>query len=621
LNQNEVYLVVFRLRFQSGSDEVAVWVNPNTGGADETMAGVTPTTSTGSSDQSSVLSLQVLSALDSSGPLYLDEFRVGTEWTDVTPAAGALVAARLSFTALQQVSFVGETLHPVIVQVQSAGGLDVPSNNVPVTLAMTAGSGTLNGTLTRFTDTTGKAVFTNLSFSTSGSGKQITASSSGPGAGLPTESRGDLWVIKNPDAGSASPTSPIISQWLMSGNSFIIRGNNGLPNGEYRVLRSTNIASPTGQWVTIATNSYHASGGFAFTNAVAPGSRHFYRISSSAGGSSGAFPHVGYASVGGTITGGGNTTNIVVVTNLAGFAAATSGLEPRIVYVDGTFPLRTTGNTYLGPNKTIIGLGTGATLMGDLGIYFSEGSTTYSATNIIIRNLHITNPDDYGENDVITMKYASSRIWIDHCTFLDSSDGMVDATREADFITVSWCKFSYSVRASHNSVNLIGGADEDSGDAGKLHVTFHHNWYGSNCVERMPSVRFGRVHVFNNFFDCPGNNYCIRTRLNAEVLVENNHYQGVQNAWELATSSLGDDGLLRATGNITNNCTFTTSYAANLPNNGIVVLIPGNDALTPAVTDPIGLNPPPYAYALDPAADVMEKVTTHAGAGKGPFAP
>jgi pectate lyase len=49
------------------------------------------------------------------------------------------------------------------------------------------------------------------------------------------------------------------------------------------------------------------------------------------------------------------------------------------------------------------------------------------------------------------------------------------------------------------------------------------------------------------------------------------------------------------------------------------VLVDGSDTLTPG--DPLGLNPTPYAYTLDPAAEVQDLVTTGAGVGKGPFAP
>jgi pectate lyase len=252
-----------------------------------------------------------------------------------------------------------------------------------------------------------------------------------------------------------------------------------------------------------------------------------------------------------------------------------------------------------------------------------EGSTPYNATNIILRNLHITNPNGYGEDDGITVKNDGGHLWVDHCSLYDCGDGLLDITRGGDFVTVSWCRFFYTTPNGHENANLMGGSDADfDDDFGELHLTFHHNWWGNLVLERMPSVRFGRTHVFNNYFNCTNNNYCTRTRLYAEVLVENNHYEGVYNPWELATSSAGPNGLLRATGNITNDCAFsTTHYNANLPNGGVVVLVDGSDVLTPAATDPIGLNPPPYAYTLDAAADVKTLVTTHAGAGKGPFAP
>jgi pectate lyase len=135
----------------------------------------------------------------------------------------------------------------------------------------------------------------------------------------------------------------------------------------------------------------------------------------------------------------------------------------------------------------------------------------------------------------------------------------------------------------------------------------------------MPSVRFGRVHVYNNYFNSSGNHYCTRTRLYAEVLVENNYYDNVFNPWELATSSQGPNGKLRASGNITNNCTFSTShYNPSLPSNGQLILIPGTNTLSSGINE---LNPPPYPYTLAPALDVPSLVTTHAGAGRGPFAP
>jgi pectate lyase len=603
-------LVVAKYEYEDGAenDVVTVWVNPTTTGGTEDPENFVAT-NTGVDGNKTLGRLTLCR-----GPnVSIDEIRIGQTWAEVTPTGGPLVASQLGFGQVQQVSFVGQTLHPVIVNVLNPGGVLVPTNGVPVSLSLTVGSGNLNGTLTRLTGPDGRAVFDDLSFDTVGKGIELTATSS---LGLSPGIKGNLYVTKDPDAGTVTP--PIITETLATAGNVILRGQ-GTANAEYRVITSTDATQPLPAWTPIATNMFDGSGAFAWTNTLSLlESQRFFSLASAGGGDNARFPHMGYASVPGPITGGGNTADRVVVTNLAGFLAAVSGFGPRIIYVDGTITLRDNGNTYLYGNKTIIGLGTNATLIGCIGIFGFQGDTIYNATNIILRNLHITNPSGYGEDDAITMKNGGGHVWIDHCTIYDSQDGLVDATREADFITVSWCRFYYTAPNGHENVNLIGGDDGDASDVGKLHLTFHHNWYGDLAKERLPSVRYGRVHFFNNYVNTPGNNYATRTRLNAEVLVENNHYENVQNPWELIITS-GTTGLLRATGNLTNNCTFTTEYNHNT--GGTLVLIDGSDILTDSGTDPLGLNPPPYAYTLDDAADVQTLVTTHAGAGKGPFAP
>jgi pectate lyase len=119
----------------------------------------------------------------------------------------------------------------------------------------------------------------------------------------------------------------------------------------------------------------------------------------------------------------------------------------------------------------------------------------------------------------------------------------------------------------------------------------------------MPSVRFGRVHVFNNYYNAPGNNYCIRTRINAEVLVENNYFENVKNPWErYVTPAGGTPGKVKATGNIEVN---TTRFVNPNPDSGgnQSFLIPGNDTVFT----------PPYPYSLDSAASVKSSVMAEAG--------
>jgi pectate lyase len=535
--------------------------------------------------------------------------------------------AKLAFTTQPASTPVGATMNDIVVQIQDNVSAPVASNGVPVTLTLTLGSGTVSGTTTQNTDGTGKATFSGLSLDATGAAKQFTASASGIGAGL-ASSPSSIFAI----TGVTTTGPTVITQAVRTVSSMILRGTNGAPSGQYQVLRATNPAQPMATWASIQTNTFNANGTFNSTNTVAPGTAqgYFRLLSAAGGGDAPDFGHYGFAGVDASgnpynLTGGTNgffpQTNIVLATNFATLGAALSNPAPLIIHVEGEIHMRTNGNFYVQANKTILGIGTNATLVGCLGLYGNaSGGFTYACSNIIIRNISIRNPDQYGEDDAIVMKHGAHHIWIDHCTFYDVYDGMVDATRESDFITVSWCKFFYNFVNSHgDTVSLIGGNDGDSGDLGKLHITYHHNWFGSLARERMPSVRFGRAHVFNNYFNAVDNHYCVRARLYSEVLVENNYFDNVFNPWELATSSQGPNGKLRATGNITNNCTFATGhYDPNLPNMGVVVLVPGSDTLSSGINQ---LNPPPYAYTPDSAINVPATVQAHAGAGKGPFAP
>ncbi len=113
-------------------------------------------------------------------------------------------------------------------------------------------------------------------------------------------------------------------------------------------------------------------------------------------------------------------------------------------------------------------------------------------------------------------------VWFDHCSIKDGTDGNLDITNNADFVTVSWTKFSYTPRtddvgndstgaSGHRYSNLVGGTDsQPDGWPGTipLNVTWHHNWWADNVVERQPRVRYGRNHLFNNFYDSSASNYC-----------------------------------------------------------------------------------------------------------------
>lgn len=299
------------------------------------------------------------------------------------------------------------------------------------------------------------------------------------------------------------------------------------------------------------------------------------------------FGHVGFASLGFELTGGAGWP-VVVVSNTTALMQYTDANGPYTIYVLGTIPVSGMA-THVRPNKTIIGIGTNATLVGG-GLYL------YRSTNVIIRNLTIMNSTEDG----IGLHY-SSNVWIDHCTVIDAADGLIDITQQSDLVTISWCKFYYTGNYGHNYCNLIASSDSDTGN---YRITFHHNWWDAYCVERMPSVRFGRAHIFNNYYNAPGNNYCVRSRLYAECRIENNWFENVRNPWEVYITT-GTPGKVYAHGNMFTNVTWYES-----PADGRYV-VPGTDTVFT----------PPYSYTLHPVELVPELVRTHAGAGRGPFAP
>ncbi len=68
---------------------------------------------------------------------------------------------------------------PVTVQLQDNSNSNVTDANIPITVALTSGSGVLLGTTTQMTDPNGLATFSDLSLNVVGNNKQLTASSSG----------------------------------------------------------------------------------------------------------------------------------------------------------------------------------------------------------------------------------------------------------------------------------------------------------------------------------------------------------------------------------------------------------------------------------------------------------
>jgi len=300
----------------------------------------------------------------------------------------------------------------------------------------------------------------------------------------------------------------------------------------------------------------------------------------------------GWASQNGGTTGGTGGT-VVTVTNAADLEYyAELGTASYIIQISGTIDISDTIN--IRANKTLIGIGENPTLNGQLGFQNRDG-------NIIIENLNITNPDDAGEGDGISLKQDIYNVLITKCTFYDCWDGCLDISNNSDFVTVSWCKFYYTFDTGHNFVNLIGSSDSQEDDVNNLRVTFHHNWWTTMCKERLPRVRYGQVHVYNNYYsNLTSGGYCVGVGAGSRIRVESNYFHTVTSPWKDYYTGTGHPvgHIGWDTGNIFYSCSQPT-WATN---------------------EYSTIFTPPYSYSLIDAADLPTIVPAYAGAGT-PYPP
>lgn len=146
------------------------------------------------------------------------------------------------------------------------------------------------------------------------------------------------------------------------------------------------------------------------------------------------------------------------------------------------------------------------------------------AENIVLQNLTLIGPGaiDVGGADLLTLSNHCRHIWVDHIDFIDGMDGNFDINGFSDLITVSWCRFSYTDNTyQHANTNLIGSNDNaDWNGEDNLNVTFAYCIWDHGCNQRMPMVRFGKIHLLNCLYDCPGSALCVNPRKDSEVLIE-----------------------------------------------------------------------------------------------------
>ena len=307
----------------------------------------------------------------------------------------------------------------------------------------------------------------------------------------------------------------------------------------------------------------------------------------------------GWASENGGTTGGGTATPTVVTTYSA-LKAAIQNTSVKVIEVNGTITIPSGGRISFQDQtgKTIFGA-SGARLVSvdqtrdNSGIIYLK-----RCNNIIIRNLIFEGPGAYDVDgsDNATLD-ACNNVWVDHCEFRDGVDGNFDIKNTADYITVSYCKFTYLKPSipdgpggsdDHRFSNLIGSGDGATADRGHFRITFVRCWWAQGCVARMPRVRFGQVHIVNSYFNSTASNNCIQAGLEANLLVESNVFENVKRPVDLMANT--------ATAVQVTNNTFT-NITGNTSGNGVTAFTP------------------PYHISILSASAVKSIVTASNGAG------
>lgn len=265
---------------------------------------------------------------------------------------------------------------------------------------------------------------------------------------------------------------------------------------------------------------------------------------------------------------------MVKVNNLTDLRALTDSNEKLVILVDGVIQMG--GMVPLRSDKTIIGL-PGSKLTGG-------GFEIYKRQNIIIRNVYFEDAPD----DTLKINQNTHHVWVDHCTFSDGDvypdgkehDGLFDITRQTSHITIS-----YSLFKNHSKTMLIGHSDSASSDTGYLKTTIHHNVFTTE--QRHPRVRFGEVHVYNNYF-LNNTIYGVASTMNAKVLVEGNYFKNVPYPSYVGYGDSGPGELVQRNNILDNSGVFQTAGTAFDPKSYYNYTV-DNPATIPGLVGQVGV--------------------------------
>ncbi len=164
-----------------------------------------------------------------------------------------------------------------------------------------------------------------------------------------------------------------------------------------------------------------------------------------------------------------------------------------------------------------------------------SGTATYTAQNVIVTHLLFEGAghaeDHHLDPDMIRSTGASHDIWIHKNTFKNTGDSAFDVKVGAYNITMSFNRLIDVLRAS-----LHGSSDSRTINS-QIRTTMHNNFFittdgfyngpyaGDNTARRVPLLRRGSAHLFNNVFYDYRKNFA-SVRVGGTLFMESNVFLG-----------------------------------------------------------------------------------------------
>nr|XP_043632673.1 probable pectate lyase P59 [Erigeron canadensis] len=212
--------------------------------------------------------------------------------------------------------------------------------------------------------------------------------------------------------------------------------------------------------------------------------------------------------------------------------------EPLWIIFSSKMTIRLTQELIFTSDKTIDGRGCEVHVAGGAGFMLQF------VHNVIIHGLHMydivegsggmirSKTDHVGirgrsDGDAISI-FKSSQVWVDHCSFASSYDGLIDIVAASTNVTISNCHF-----VKHDKALLFGASDKTPEDK-IMKVTLAYNHFGKGLTQRLPAVRFGFVHVVNNDYT-EWQSYAIGGADGATIISQGNRFTAANGACKEVT--------------------------------------------------------------------------------------